>query len=239
MFFGGRPQCLIDAPSDLGWNDSLGHLPADGEGNSCRFDAHCLCGERIAMTETGLPGVHLFEPSVFGDERGFFLETFRRSALDEADIGADFVQHNHSRSQRGVLRGLHYQLVQPQGKLVRCARGRIFDVAVDIRRGSESFGQWFGAVLDDGAHRQLYVPPDFAHGFLVLSEVADVIYKCTDYYHPDSEAGIAWDDREIGIEWPLEEIGGEVGLSDKDREHPTLAEQDWLPDFRWGDRRHR
>lgn len=231
MFCGGWPRCLINAPSDLGLNYTLGHLPADGEGNSCRFDAHCLCGERIAMTDTSLTGVHLFEPRVFGDERGFFLETFRRSDLDEAGISADFVQHNHSRSQRGVLRGLHYQLVQPQGKLVRCARGLIFDVAVDIRRGSETFGEWFGAMLDDQTHRQLYVPPDFAHGFLVLSEVADVVYKCTDYYHPDSEAGIAWDDPAIGIEWPLGELAGDVIVSEKDREHPGLLRQERLPEI--------
>ena len=182
------------------------------------------------MTETRLPGVHLFEPRVFGDERGFFLETFRRSALEEAGVVEDFVQHNHSRSGRGVLRGLHYQLLRPQGKLVRCVRGRIFDVAVDIRRGSETFGEWFGVVLDDREHRQLYVPPDFAHGFLVLSEVADVVYKCTDYYHRESEAGIAWDDPAIGIEWPLGEIGGEVILSEKDRGHPVLSEQRKLPE---------
>ena len=182
------------------------------------------------MTQTGLPGVHLFEPRVFEDERGFFLETFRRSALEEAGIREDFVQHNHSRSGRGVLRGLHYQLLRSQGKLVRCVRGRIFDVAVDIRRGSKTFGEWFGVVLDDREHRQLYVPPDFAHGFLVLSEVADVVYKCTDYYHRESEAGIAWDDPAIGIEWPLEEIGGEVILSEKDRGHPMLREQRRLPE---------
>ena len=188
-----------------------------------------LTGDESPMniTETDLPGVHLIEPDVYGDERGFFLETFRRDEFDDIDRSVQFVQHNQSRSQRGVLRGLHYQLVQPQGKLVRCSRGAIFDVAVDIRPGSPTFGQWTGARLDDDRHRQLYVPPDFAHGFLVLSKTADVVYKCTDYYHPDSEAGIAWDDRDIGIDWPTDELDAdEPTLSDKDRALPALADQD-------------
>lgn len=169
-----------------------------------------------------LPGVYLFEPRVFGDERGFFLETFRTSDLEELGLDVQFVQHNHSRSAQGVLRGLHFQTEQPQGKLVRCARGAIFDVAVDIRRDSAHFGRWVGVRLDDEHHRQLYVPPGFAHGFLVISEVADVVYKCTDYYHPPSEAGIAWDDPTIGIEWPLD--GDDPVLSAKDRGWPTLEE---------------
>lgn len=184
------------------------------------------------MTKTTLPGVLEFEPPVFSDDRGFFLETFRREIVDESSINESFVQHNQSRSQKGVLRGLHYQLVQPQGKLVRCARGAIFDVAVDIRLGSPDFGQWYGALLDDKTHRQLYVPPDFAHGFLVLSDIADVVYKCTDYYHPDSEAGIAWDDPDIGIDWPLDELDGAGPiLSDKDLSHPNLQDQDELPKY--------
>lgn len=177
----------------------------------------------MSVMETDLPGVYLFEPEFFGDHRGFFLETFRRSALDEVGIELDFVQHNHSRSQRGVLRGLHYQRERPQGKLVRAARGAIFDVAVDIRIDSASFGQWVGYELSDDNHRQLYVPPEFAHGFLVLSEVADVVYKCTDYYHPQSEEGVAWDDPTIGIEWPLGILEGkEPLLSKKDRCLPRL-----------------
>ena len=157
------------------------------------------------------------------------METFRDSELREAGIDEDFVQHNHSRSRQGVLRGLHYQLVQPQGKLVRAVRGAIFDVAVDVRRGSATFGQWVGFELNDENHRQLYVPPNFAHGFLVLSEVADVEYKCTDYYHRDSEAGVAWDDPDVGIEWPLDSVGGEPVLSDKDRGAPRLRDQHQLP----------
>ena len=174
----------------------------------------------MTIRQTELPGVLLIEPDVFGDERGFFLETFRDSALREAGVMEDFVQHNHSRSGRGVLRGLHFQTEQPQGKLVRCARGAIFDVALEIRPDSEHFGRWVGVVLDDGDHRQLYVPPGMAHGFLVLSEVADVVYKCTDYYHPQSEGGVAWDDPSIGIDWPLH--GLEPILSDKDRQWGRL-----------------
>ena len=183
----------------------------------------------MEITETELDGVVILEPDVYGDERGFFLETYRRSSFEEAGIAAPFVQDNHSRSRRGVLRGLHYQLVQSQGKLVRCVRGEIYDVAVDIRTGSPTFGEWTGVRLDDQRHRQLYVPPDFGHGFLVLSETADVVYKCTDYYHPDSEAGIAWDDPEIGIEWPVDELDGPPTVSDKDGKWPVLSKQDALP----------
>lgn len=184
------------------------------------------------VVETRLPGVLIFEPKVFGDARGFFVETFRQSVFSERGI-PHFVQDNQSRSRRGVLRGLHYQLVQPQGKLVRVASGRVFDVAVDVRRGSPTFGQWAGVMLDDVAHRQFYVPPNFAHGFVVLSETADFVYKCTDYYHPASEAGIAWNDPAIGIEWPAEILDA-VLLSDKDRVLPHLRDQaaDRLPVYR-------
>ncbi|MGR8933307.1 MAG: dTDP-4-dehydrorhamnose 3,5-epimerase [Gammaproteobacteria bacterium] len=178
---------------------------------------------------TSLPGVVVFEPKVFGDHRGFFLETYRDRVLSDAGIDKSFVQDNHSRSSRGVLRGLHYQLQQPQGKLVRVARGKVFDVAVDVRYGSPHFGQWYGTVLDDESLRMMYVPPGFAHGFVVLSETADFIYKCTDYYHPQSEQGILWNDAEIGIQWPIEE----VALSEKDRKNPPLSQQhrDKLPVF--------
>ena len=181
----------------------------------------------MRVIETELPGVLILEPRVFGDARGFFLETYRAALFDELGIPA-FVQDNHSRSRRGVLRGLHYQLVQPQGKLVRVTRGRVFDVAVDIRRGSPTFGRWTGIELDDESLRLFYVPAGFAHGFLVLSEVADFVYKCTDYYHPASEHGILWNDPDIGIAWPLDD----VALSDKDRINPRLREQAHLPDYR-------
>mgnify|MGYP001152369638 CR=1 FL=1 len=184
----------------------------------------------MKIIETCLPGVLIFEPKVFGDERGFFVETYRESMFIEAGLDIRFVQDNQSRSRRGVLRGLHYQLQQPQGKLVRVARGRVFDVAVDVRRGSPTFGQWTGAVLDDIIHRQMYIPPGFAHGFVVLSEVADFVYRCTNYYHPPSEAGIRWDDPQIGVEWPTE-IHSQIVMSDKDRQLPFLQDQspEWLP----------
>ena len=175
----------------------------------------------MKVIETGLPGVLLLEPKVFGDARGFFMETWQAARYREAGMPERFVQDNHSRSRRGVLRGLHYQLTQPQGKLVWVTRGAVFDVAVDIRRGSPNFGRWYGCVLDDVDHRQLYIPPGFAHGFCVVSEEADFFYKCTDYYHPQSEQGIAWNDPEIGIDWPLRE----VSLSGKDQQNPRLSAQ--------------
>ncbi|WP_114814375.1 dTDP-4-dehydrorhamnose 3,5-epimerase [Paraburkholderia kururiensis] len=184
----------------------------------------------MKIVETPLPGVLLFEPRVFGDERGFFVESFRESWLREAGIDATFVQDNQSRSRRGVLRGLHYQRVNPQGKLVRAARGAVYDVAVDIRRDSPHFGAWFGTRLDDESHRQLWIPPGFAHGFCVLSDAADFAYKCTQYYDAASDAGIRWDDPDLGIEWPVfDDIAPQ--LSDKDRLHPRLAERapDSLP----------
>lgn len=183
----------------------------------------------MKVIETALPGVLVIEPKVFGDARGFFLETFSEARYREAGIPGPFVQANHSRSRRGVLRGLHYQLVQPQGKLVSVSRGSVYDVAVDVRRGSPTFGRFVSCVLDDEAHRQLYIPPGFAHGFCVLSEEADFLYQCTDYYHPASEAGIAWDDPDLGIDWP----DLDYMLSDKDRVHPRLKDQlqEKLPSF--------
>ena len=176
----------------------------------------------MKIIKTRLPGVLIIEPQVFGDHRGFFLETYRAESFQEAGITKPFVQDNHSRSQKGVLRGLHYQLTQPQGKLVRVSRGRVFDVAVDVRQGSPTFGQWEGVILDDETHRMFYVPPGFAHGFCVLSDEADFIYKCTDYYHPQSEQGIAWNDPEIAIEWPDMDY---YTLSEKDQNNPKLSEQ--------------
>jgi dTDP-4-dehydrorhamnose 3,5-epimerase len=181
----------------------------------------------MKVIETALPGVVIIEPKVFGDERGFFMETYSELRYHEAGIPQRFVQANHSRSRQGVLRGLHYQLIQPQGKLVSVSRGRVFDVAVDVRRGSPTFGQWVGCILDDETHKQIYIPPGFAHGFAVLSEVADFLYQCTDYYHPASEAGIAWNDPELGIDWPEMDYT----LSEKDQKNPLLRHQaiDKLP----------
>jgi len=178
----------------------------------------------MKVIETSLPGVLILEPKVFGDERGFFVETYREQVFAEAGLNLTFVQDNQSRSRRGVLRGLHYQLQQPQGKLVRVASGRVLDVAVDVRLGSPNFGQWTAAILDDESHRQMYVPPGFAHGFAVVSEVADFVYKCTDYYHPQSEQGIRWDDPDIGIMWP-QEILGFLTIGEKDRQLPRLRQQ--------------
>ena len=175
----------------------------------------------MKIIETPLPGVLVFEPRVFGDQRGFFLETYREDTLRDAGIHEQFVQDNHSRSTRGVLRGLHYQLQQTQGKLVRVTRGEIYDVAVDVRNGSPTFGEWYGTVLDETSMRMMYIPPGFAHGFVVLSESVDFLYKCTDYYHPQSEQGILWNDPAIGIKWPI----AEVQLSEKDQDNPVLHKQ--------------
>jgi len=183
------------------------------------------------IIETPLPGVMIIEPTLYGDKRGFFLETFREDTLINAGITSHFIQDNHSRSSQGVLRGLHYQMTQPQGKLVRVATGRVFDVAVDIRVGSPNFGGWFGAELNEENMHMMYVPPGFAHGFVVLSEYADFIYKCTNYYHPESEHGIAWDDPNIGINWHTASILEKISLSDKDKNNVLLKNQthDKLP----------
>jgi len=175
---------------------------------------------------TKLDGVVLLEPAVHGDERGFFVETFSREAWAEHGVDAEFVQHNHSRSGRGTLRGLHFQTEPGQAKLLRCARGAILDVAVDLRRASPTYGQWEAHVLDDERHRQLFVPVGFAHGFVVLSDVADVAYLVSSYYDGATEAGIAWDDPEVGVDWQVDE----PLLSERDRRAPRLAEiADSLP----------
>ncbi|HWH20319.1 MAG TPA: dTDP-4-dehydrorhamnose 3,5-epimerase [Solirubrobacterales bacterium] len=170
--------------------------------------------------ETKLGGVVLVEPQVHGDERGFFVETYSRDAWAELGVDAEFVQHNHSRSSQGTLRGLHFQTEPGQAKLVRCPRGRIFDVAVDLRRGSPTFGQWEGHELDDERHRQLFVPAGFGHGFVVLSEEADVTYLLSSVYDPATESGIAWDDPDVGVEWPV----AEPLLSERDKDAPRLSE---------------
>lgn len=176
-------------------------------------------------THLSITDVVLFEPKVFGDSRGFFFESFNQKVFNNATgLDINFVQDNHSRSNKGVLRGLHYQTQQAQGKLVRVARGAVFDVAVDIRKGSPTFGKWEGAVLSEENQNQLWVPPGFAHGFLVLSETADFLYKTTDYYAPAYERSIAWDDKAIGIEWPFAQYGIErPQLSTKDLAGLSLA----------------
>lgn len=178
----------------------------------------------MKVIPTDLAGVVIIEPLVHGDARGFFQETYHARRYAEQGLPAEFVQDNHSRSRRGVLRGLHYQLHRPQGKLVRVVTGEVFDVAVDIRRGSPSFGRWAGVHLSGDNYRQFYVPPGFAHGFCVLSETADFLYKCTDYYDPEGEYGVAWDDPDLGIRWP--EIGVDYQLSEKDRRNPRMKDLD-------------
>lgn len=170
--------------------------------------------------ETGIDGLALIEPQVFGDERGFFVETFSSEAWGEMGVDVDFVQHNHSRSSAGTLRGLHFQTSPGQAKLLRCPRGKIFDVAVDLRSDSPTYGKWEGYILDDEKHHQLFVPVGFAHGFCVLSEVADVTYLVSSVYDPETEAGIRWDDPEVGVEWPV----AKPLLSQRDIEAPTLSE---------------
>lgn len=169
---------------------------------------------------TDLPGVLLIQPRVFKDDRGFFLETWHQGRWSEAGHDVSFVQDNHSQSREGTLRGLHCQLQQPQGKLVRCVRGAIFDVAVDIRVGSPRFGKWAAFELTEDNFRQVYIPEGFAHGFLVLSDVAEVEYKCTDFYHPASELSILWKDPDLAIPWPRQN----PVLSEKDRQAPRLKD---------------
>jgi dTDP-4-dehydrorhamnose 3,5-epimerase len=176
----------------------------------------------MKVIATPLQGVLLLEPKVFGDARGFFMESFNARAFREVTgLDVSFVQDNHSRSAGGVLRGLHYQIHQAQGKLVRVVRGSVFDVAVDLRRSSETFGKWYGCELSEENNRQLWLPPGFGHGFLVTSESADFLYKTTDYYAPEHERSLAWDDPAVGVEWPLD---GPPQLSAKDRAGKPLAE---------------
>ena len=179
----------------------------------------------MQATRLAIPDVVLIEPKVFGDARGFFYESFNQRAFNQA-TGTDyqFVQDNHSRSSKGVLRGLHYQIQQPQGKLVRVVRGTVFDVAVDIRKSSPTFGQWVGAELSEDNQHQLWVPPGFAHGFVVLSESADFLYKTTDYYSPEHERCIRWDDPQLAISWPTLDVA--IQLSAKDQAGRSLAEAD-------------
>jgi dTDP-4-dehydrorhamnose 3,5-epimerase len=183
---------------------------------------------RLEIRETRLPGVLLVTHAVFRDDRGFFLESFNEAAFADAGLEARFVQDNHSRSARGVLRGLHYQLRHPQGKLVRVVRGTIFDVAADVRRGSPTFGQWVGVTLDDRELSSLWIPPGFAHGFCALSDEVDVVYKCTDFYSPHDERGVLWNDPLLGIKWPVDN----PIINLKDRSYPPILEDSPdLPSF--------
>ncbi len=179
----------------------------------------------MQVIDTSLDDVKIIEPRVFGDDRGFFLETWSEAAFVKAGLPISFVQDNHSRSAQGVLRGLHYQIKHPQGKLVRCTAGEVFDVAVDMRKSSKQFGQWFGVVLSAENKRQLWVPPGFAHGFYVMSDSADFQYKCSDIYAPEYERSLLWNDPAVGIDWPLVD-GVQTQLADKDAAATILAESD-------------
>lgn len=187
---------------------------------------------RLNVTATGLPEVLLIEPRVFEDERGFFLETYNESRFAEHGIPERFVQDNHSRSARNVLRGLHFQEPNPQGKLLRVVRGAVFDVVVDIRKGSPTFGKWFGAELSEENRRMLWVPAGFAHGFWVLRDDTDVLYKCTTFYEQAAEQSILWNDPEIGITWPR----GKPILSAKDAAAPSLSKAPVLPAYQRSNR---
>lgn len=175
------------------------------------------------FTETKIRGVYIIEPKVFGDNRGYFMETYNKEHFAEAGLTMNFVQDNESSSSKGVLRGLHFQTKHTQGKLVRVTKGEVFDVAVDLRKGSPTYGQWEGVVLSAENKKQFYIPEGFAHGFLVLSDHAIFNYKCTDFYCPEGEGGVLWNDPDIGIEWPLDGIDNII-LSEKDKVHPTLKD---------------
>lgn len=178
---------------------------------------------QIKVTKLDIEGLCIIEPSVHGDSRGYFMETYNQRDMEEAGLSMHFVQDNQSMSRRGVLRGLHYQKQFPQGKLVRVVRGAVYDVAVDLRKDSKTYGKWYGVELSAENKKQFYIPEGFAHGFLVLSEEAEFCYKVTDFWHPNDEGGLLWNDPDIGVAWPLEGIG-EILLSDKDRANPTFAQ---------------
>ncbi len=178
---------------------------------------------KFNFIKTGIDGMFVVEPTVFEDNRGYFMETFQEKDFQDAGYNLKFVQDNQSKSTKGVLRGLHLQVNHPQGKLVRVIKGKVFDVGVDLRANSPTYGKWYGEILSEDNKKQLYIPPKFAHGFLVLSDEAEFLYKCTEFYHGDDESGIMWNDEDIGIKWPLDDID-EVILSDKDKEWKTLKE---------------
>ncbi len=180
---------------------------------------------KFKFIKTSIEGVYIVEPTVFGDERGYFMETYHAGEFKEAGLDFDFVQDNQSKSKKGVLRGLHFQYTQPQGKLVRVIKGEVFDVAVDLRKNSPTYGKWEGVVLSEENKKQFYVPEGFAHGFLVLSDEAEFTYKCTDFYNGDDEGGIMWNDPDINIDWPLESIE-EISLSEKDKQWKSFKEID-------------
>lgn len=178
---------------------------------------------KFKFIETEIDDLFVIEPTVFGDHRGYFMETYNSQEFMDAGLKMNFVQDNQSSSGKGVLRGLHFQHQYPQGKLVRVVKGEVFDVAVDLRKNSKTFGKWYGVILSEENKKQFYVPEGFAHGFLVLSETAEFSYKCTDFYHPEDEGGLLWNDPDIGIEWPLDRVENVI-LSEKDQKWKRLNE---------------
>lgn len=180
--------------------------------------------EKFKRIDTSIDGVYVIEPTVFGDNRGYFMETYNKDEFKKIGIDIDFVQDNQSKSKKGVLRGLHFQTENVQGKLVRVISGEVFDVAVDLRKGSKTFGKWEGVKLSEENKKMFYIPPYFAHGFVVLSDSAEFTYKCTDVYNPNAEGGIAWDDKDVNIKWPIEDLGVDILLSEKDKNRQTLKE---------------
>ena len=178
---------------------------------------------KFKFIETGIEDMFVVEPTVFEDNRGYFMETYQENEFKQAGHDLTFVQDNQSKSTKGVLRGLHLQLKYPQGKLVRVIKGKVFDVGVDLRGDSPTYGKWHGEILSDENKKQIYIPPKFAHGFLVLSDEAEFVYKCTEFYHGEDESGILWNDEDIGIDWPLDGID-ELILSDKDKELKSFKE---------------
>ncbi len=186
---------------------------------------------KFEFIKNEIEGLVVIKPTVFGDDRGFFMETFHKDEFAAAGITREFVQDNHSKSSKGVLRGLHFQTENTQGKLVRVIKGEVFDVAVDCRPGSKTFGQWYGVTLSEENKVQFYVPEGFAHGFLVLSDEAEFVYKCTDIYNPKAEGGIPYNDETIGVQWP--QVDCEIKLSEKDKKHTPFAQQkfEWAEKF--------
>ena len=179
---------------------------------------------KFEKLETGIEGLYVIKPTVFEDSRGFFMETYQKKDFEEIGIGCEFVQDNHSKSSKGVLRGLHFQKEFPQSKLVRVVKGEVYDVAVDIRKDSPTYGKYYGVLLSDENKLQFFIPKGFAHGFLVISDEAEFVYKCDDFYHPNGEGGILWNDEKIGIDWPLDKVGGieKIIQSEKDQNWGNL-----------------
>lgn len=182
---------------------------------------------KFKKIETGIEGLYIIEPTVFGDERGFFIESYNKNDFIELGIADEFVQDNHSKSKKGVLRGLHFQTKFSQGKLVRVIKGAVYDVAVDLRKNSKTFGKWFGIELSAENKKMFFIPKDFAHGFLTLEDETEFMYKCTDFYHPEYDSGVMWNDKDINIDWQLDKYSlneENIILSDKDKKHQSLKE---------------